>query len=137
MKTILRVLPFIAALGLLAGCASTNTAPERAPLTLDNIVSQVKAGKDAQTVIADIKASGTVFDVSASQYAKLSRDGVPDAVLDFIQQGQMRLAERQGRREGMQDSWLYGRGLGWGYGGVWSPRAYIVHINGRPYIREW
>ena len=69
MKTILRVLPFIAALGLLAGCASTNTAPERAPLTLDNIVSQVKAGKDAQTVIADIKASGTVFDVSASQYA--------------------------------------------------------------------
>lgn len=137
MKRILPALLCSATLVLASSCASVNNVPERPPLTLDHVVSQVKAGKDAQSIIEEIKTSQTVFDVTASQYAKLSRDGVPDAVLDFMQQGQLRMTERQGRRDALADTWLYGRGLGWGYGGIWSPRAYIVYINGKPYLREW
>lgn len=137
MKRILLAFAAIVTLGFVTGCATTPAAPEAKPLTLEQVVALVKAGKDAQAVIEEIKTSNSIFDVTASQYAKLSRDGVPDAVIDFMQRGQLKLAERQGRRDALSDRWLYGSGLGWGYGGIWSPRAYIVYINGRPYLREW
>ena len=125
-----------ASLIMLGGCATLG-GPERQPITLEQIVEMSKAGKDAPTIISDIKTSRTSYDVTASQYAKLSRDGVPDAVLDFMQQGQLKMAERQGRREAYQDNWLYGRGWGWGYGGAWAPRPYVAYIDGRPYVRHW
>jgi hypothetical protein len=121
---------------VIAGCATVG-GPEPQPLTLEQIVALAKQGKDAPSIINDIKASQTTYDVTASQYAKLSRDGVPDAVLDFMQQGQIRMAERQGRREAYNDQWLYGRGWGWGYGALWAPRPYIVYVNGRPYAKQW
>ena len=111
--------------------------PERQPVTLEQIVEMSKAGKDAPTIIGEIKTSRTVYDVTASQYAKLSRDGVPDAVLDFMQQGQLKMAERQGRRDAYEDRWLYGGSLGWAYGGAWAPRPYVVYIDGRAYARHW
>ena len=119
---------------LLGGCATTGGA-EVEPLTLEKIVAMSKEGKDAQAIIVDIKASRNVYDIQASQYAKLSRDGVPDAVLDFMQVGQLKMAERMGRREAYNDAWLFGRSTG--FGGVWSPRPYVVYINGRAYPRNW
>lgn len=135
MKRSLLTIALAASLAL-SGCA-TMQGPELQPLTLEQIVSMAKAGKDAPTIINEIKATQTTYDVTASQYAKLSRDGVPDAVIDFMQQGQLKMAERQGRREAYSDAWLYGRGWGWGYGGLWSPRPYIVYVNGRPYAKQW
>jgi hypothetical protein len=120
----------------LTSCA-TMRGPELQPLTLEQIVTMAKAGKDAPTIINEIKVTQTTYDVTASQYAKLSRDGVPDAVIDFMQQGQLKMAERQGRREAYSDAWLYGRGWGWGYGALWAPRPYIVYVNGRPYAKQW
>ena len=119
---------------LLGGCATIG-GPEVEPLTLEKIVAMSKAGKEAQAIIGDIKASRNIYDIQASQYAKLSRDGVPDAVLDFMQVGQLKMAERLGRREAYNDAWLFGHGIG--YGGVWSPRPYVVYINGRAYVRNW
>ncbi len=124
----------VTSLFLLGGCATIG-APEAEPLTLEKIVEMSKAGKDAQAIIGDIKASRNIYDVQASQYAKLSRDGVPDAVLDFMQVGQLKMAERMGQREAYNDAWLFGRGIG--YGGIWSPRPYVVYINGRAYLRNW
>ncbi len=124
-----------AALLLLSGCASI-TAPPREPVTLEQIVALSKEGKDAASIIAEIKTSRTTYDVMASQYAKLSRDGVADEVIDYMQRGQLKMAERQGRRDAYQDLWLAGR-HGWGYGRIWSPRAYFVYVDGRPYTRYW
>jgi hypothetical protein len=121
---------------LLASCASVNE-PVLQPLTLEQIVAMTKAGKDAPTIINEIKVSKTLYDVTASQYAKLSRDGVPDAVLDYMQQGQMRLATSQARREAYSTAWLYGNGWGWGYGGPWAGRQYLMYVNGRPHTRTW
>lgn len=125
----------IAALLLLAGCASV-ALPEREPITLEQIVAMAKEGKAATAIIQEIKDSRTTYDVMASQYAKLSRDGVPDQVLDFMQYGQLRMAERQGRRNAYSDMWLAGP-YGWGYGGIWAPRPYFVYVNGRPHSRHW
>ncbi len=122
---------------LVTSCATVNNEPVLQPLTLEQIVALAKGGKDAPAIVNEIKVTQTTYDVSASQYAKLSRDGVPDAVLDFMQQGQLRMAERQGRREAYSNAWLYGNGWGWGYGGAWAPRPYLVYVNGRPYSRHW
>ena len=102
MKRSLLASIFTATSLLLSGCA-TMTEPERPPLTLAQIVDMAKQGKDAPAIIGEIKQAHAVYDVTASQYAKLSRDGVPDAVLDFMQQGQIRMAERAGRREARND----------------------------------
>lgn len=121
---------------LISGCA-TMSEPERLPMTLEQVVGLSKDGKDAQTIISEMQASRTMFDITASQYAKLSRDGVPDAVIDFMQNGQLRMAERQGRREGQQDAWFYSRGY-WGYGfSTWAPRPYGVWVNGRYFKRSF
>ncbi len=135
MKRSLLASIFTATSLLISGCA-TVAEPERPPLTLAQIVEMAKAGKDAPTIIGEIKQTHAVYDVTASQYAKLSRDGVPDAVLDFMQQGQIRLAERAGRREARNDLWMYGPG--WiGYGPSWYPRSYFVYVRGRPYAQVW
>jgi hypothetical protein len=119
---------------LLASCASLQE-PMREPMTLESVVALAKEGKDAQAIITQIQTSRTVFDVTASQYAKLSRDGVADAVIDFMQQGQLKMAERMGRRDAMQDAWFWGRGYwGWGYS-TWAPRPYGVWVGGR-YIKR-
>ena len=128
-------LALLATLLALSGCASI-VEPERQPITLEQIVAMTKEGKDAKSIIRDIKESRTTYDVMASQYAKLSRDGVSDEILDFMQHGQLRMAERQGRRSAYDDLWLSSR-YGWGYGGMWTPRAYFVYVNGRPYNRYW
>ena len=128
-------LALVTTLLALSGCASI-VGPERQPITLEQIVAMTKEGKDAKSIIRDIKESRTTYDVMASQYAKLSRDGVPDEILDFMQHGQLRMAERQGRRSAYDDLWLSSR-YGWGYGGMWTPRAYFVYVNGRPYNRYW
>lgn len=119
----------------LSGCAAINL-PDRQPITLEQIVAMAKEGKAAPVIIQEIRDSRTSYDVMASQYAKLSRDGVPDEVIDFMQRGQLRMAERQGRREAYDDLWFSGR-AGWSYGGLWHPRAYFVYVNGRPYTRFW
>jgi hypothetical protein len=126
----------ITAVMSLSACATMN-GPELQPLTLEKIVALAKEGKDAQAIINEIKVTRTTYDVAASQYAKLSRDGVPDAVLDFMQQGQLKMAEREGRREAREDLWLYGRGWGWGYGGAWAPRPYVVYVGGRHFSKSY
>jgi hypothetical protein len=128
-------LAILAGLIIVSGCAVTNL-PERQPVTLEQIVAMAKEGKDAPSIIRDIKESRTTYDVMASQYAKLSRDGVPDEVIDFMQRGQLRMAERQGRRQAYDDLWMSGR-YGWAYGGIWSPRAYFLYTDGRPHTRYW
>ncbi len=125
----------LAALFFLSGCATMN-APERQPVTLEQIVAMSKEGKDAPSIIRTIKESRTSYDVMASQYAKLSRDGVPDEVIDFMQRGQLRMAEHQGRRHAYDDLWMSGR-YGWAYGGMWSPRAYFLFVDGRPHTHYW
>jgi hypothetical protein len=135
-RSLLGIFVFIISVFGLAGCASFGE-PEQEPMPLEKVVALAKEGKDAAAIIKEIQGSHTIFDVTASQYAKLSRDGVPDAVLDFMQNGQLKMAERQGRREALQDAWFYGRGYwGWGYS-TWAPRPYGVWVGSRYHKRNY
>jgi len=129
MKRSVLVSIFAATFLLLSGCA-TVAEPARPPLTLAQIVDLAKQGKDAAAIIGEIQQTRAIYDVTASQYASLSRDGVPDAVLDFMQQGQLRMVERAGRREARDDLWMVGPGW-WGYG------PYPMYMRGRYYPYMW
>lgn len=112
----------------ITGCVSLPAQPEEAPLTLETIVSLAKAGKDAPTIIAEIKKSRSAFDIQASQYIKLAKDGVPEPVLDFMLGEQMKMAQREGRQDHFGSSAFYALN---------GARPYWVLIGGRSYLRYW
>ena len=131
-RSVLALCMTVVSLVVLSGCATMTPAVEDNPLTLDTIVGLAKAGKDSPTIIAEIKKSRSAFDIQASQYVKLAKDGVPEPVLDFMLGEQMKMAQREGRREGRLDS--YGSSAFYGLNGA---RPYWVLIGGRSYLRYW
>jgi hypothetical protein len=90
---------------LLSGCASTGRdvsaegpkidriSPEQlariipppvARLTLDDLVRLAKEGNSAEQIIAQIKATDSMYDLTPSQSVDLSHKGVDAKVLDYI-----------------------------------------------------
>ena len=131
-RSVLVLCMTVATVVLLNGCATLTPAVEENPLTLETIVGLAKAGKDSPTIIAEIKKSRSAFDIQASQYVKLAKDGVPEPVLDFMLGEQMNMAQREGRREGRLDG--YSSSAFYGLNGA---RPYWVLIGGRSYLRYW
>jgi hypothetical protein len=74
-----------------AGCANV---PAMRPVTVDQVIAMSRSGSDASTIIARMQDAGGVYRLSGSQLAALKADGVPDPVLDYMQQTYLR-AERE------------------------------------------
>ena len=68
----------------LAGCAALYTP--RQPMPIAQVVDLSKSGAAPEQVIDRIKAAGTTYALRGSDFAKLKAAGVPDQVLDFLQQ---------------------------------------------------
>ena len=71
---------------ILAGALAAVGAAQSAPkfLTNDDVVSMVKAGQDADTIVGAIQSQGTDFDVSAKALLQLKKSGVPKKVIDAM-----------------------------------------------------
>lgn len=67
----------------LAGCATTPLPP---PPTAAEIVQMAKEGQSADAIIQRIQQSRAVYQLSATQLAQLREQGVPDKVIDYMQQ---------------------------------------------------
>jgi hypothetical protein len=67
---------------LLAGCAGLQRRP---PPTLEQVVEMSQAGKPAEEIIRDLQDTRAVYPLTGSQIARLHDQGVPDAVLDYLQ----------------------------------------------------
>ena len=74
----------------LVACASV---PKTEPVTVEDVVGMSRQGIDARTMIAKMREGGSVYRLSGSKLAALKADGVPDRVLDYMQQTYLR-AER-------------------------------------------
>jgi len=102
----------------LGGCATT--LPRPAAVTVPEIVRMSQAGYPADDIITKMLESGTVYRLSASQLASLKDEGVPDAVINYMQQTYLDAAERD---QELADwtLWIY-EGDGFWYGGqpYWS-----------------
>ncbi len=82
-RTRFPIAAFLAA-ALVAGCA-LNQPQLPPPPTTAEIVQMAKEGDSAETIIARIDALRGVYPLSASEFAKLREQGVPDKVIDHMQ----------------------------------------------------
>jgi outer membrane murein-binding lipoprotein Lpp len=111
----------ITALLVLSGCASTGAQqakvdritpeelakilpPPVATLTLDEIVTDSKAGKTPDEIIAKIKSSNSRYELTTAQTLDLSKQGVDVKVLDYIHKSnesakQNAIADEMNKRE--------------------------------------
>ncbi len=104
----------VAATLVLGGCASLGGGRPQ-PVTAGQVVAMSRAGEPVATIVERMRASGTVYRLSASQLASLHDQGVPDAVLDFMQ-GTYLTAVRQHQELEDWDQWT---GVdGYWYGGL-------------------
>jgi hypothetical protein len=109
----------LAAAAVLSGCATYATRPP-AP-TVSDVVALAQAGAPPEDIIRRMQESRAVYDLSASQLADLRAQGVPSAVIDYMQATQLAYAQQQGYASGA--AWGYGYpGYGpyWGYS-PWRP----------------
>ena len=74
----------IVLLAALAGCAGFEKLPP-AP-TVAEIVELSKSGASADDIIKRIQASRAVYQLAASELAKMREQGVPDKVIDYLHQ---------------------------------------------------
>ena len=79
---ICRNVAFLLCLALLAGCAGS---PRRPPPTLEQVVEMSQAGKPAEEIVRELQDTRAVYPLTGSQIARLHDQGVPDAVLDYLQ----------------------------------------------------
>ena len=68
---------------LLSGCASP---PQKPQVTVDQVVAMAKDGVPADAVIEKMRDSKSVYPLSASKLLELKQEGVPDQVLDYMEQ---------------------------------------------------
>lgn len=69
-------------LALLGGCAGME---RRQPPSLDQVVAMSKAGTPPEEIIRELQDTRAVYPLTGSQIAKLHEQGVPDTVLDYMQ----------------------------------------------------
>ena len=72
-------------LSVFAGCTFPLSNP-RPPVTVPQILEMSEAGVPPDTIVQKMRDSGTVYRLQASQLAQLKERGMPDAVLNYMQQ---------------------------------------------------
>ena len=113
---------------VLASCASSSTyrpvVPQ--PVTVSQIVKMSKEGVPAAEIIGKMRASRTVYRLSASQLARLRDDGVADQVIDYMQHTYLAAVRRSAKFEDWHywhhwgdDFWYGGEAFGWPYYWYW------------------
>ncbi len=69
-------------LALLTGCAGMQRRP---PPSIEQIVELAQAGKPAADIIRELQDTRAVYPLTATQIVRLHEQGVPDTVLDYMQ----------------------------------------------------
>jgi hypothetical protein len=79
---------------LLAACA---TLPTPAPVKVPEVIQLSRAGTPPAQIIQKMRDAGMVYRLNASQIARLQRDGVSDAVLNYMQHTYIEAVRRDQR----------------------------------------
>lgn len=79
----------IAAILLLAACA--HLPP---PVSVDEALAMAKRGDTSDAIIAEMRASRSTYKLTASDIIRLHKEGMPQPVLDYMNQTQIDEAQR-------------------------------------------
>ncbi|MGH8632380.1 MAG: hypothetical protein ACREU7_16650 [Burkholderiales bacterium] len=101
----LLMLLLIAAVLAGTGCAGMQRRP---PPTLEQIVEMSREGVPAEDIIQQLKDTRAVYALSGSQLAKLHDQGVPEPVLDHLQQAYINSVRWQERMYYQDRFWMGG-----------------------------
>ncbi|HVO88058.1 MAG TPA: hypothetical protein VMV45_05920 [Casimicrobiaceae bacterium] len=86
---------------LVAGCATTYEPFSSVPLynrySIDDIVAMAQRGEPSGQIIGKLQASNGFYPLRASDYVILHERGVPNDVLDYLQQSYVRQVRREER----------------------------------------
>lgn len=80
----MRYLAIVLLVTALGGCASLEPLPP--PPTVAEIVEMARSGQSADAIILRVQQSRAVYPLPASELAKMREQGVPDKVIDYLQQ---------------------------------------------------
>ncbi len=128
-KTVMNVGCMVLFVASMAGCATLREVPR--PVRVPEIVELSKGGMPADEIIAKMRASGTVYRMTASQLADLQQQGVAGAVVDYMQQTYIDAVKRDAAYgewrhwSRYHDYWYGGVPYGWPY-----ERVYIIRESG-------
>jgi hypothetical protein len=100
---ILKLVLTLAALNLLSGCAAFGPPPK--PITPQEVVQMAKDGLSSEAIIQKLRESSTVYQLSASDLVKLSKEGVPSEVLDYMQNTYLAAVRDDEARRAMYYRW--------------------------------
>ena len=100
----------------LSACAGLQ---RRTPPTLDQVVQMSQSGMPAEEIVRELKDTRAVYPLSGSQIAKLHDQGVPEAVLDHLQQAYVEHLRWQERAR-MEDRYWHGPCIGCYYRHPWA-----------------
>ena len=100
----LRLSTILVFLLVLSGCATFNSP--RKPMPITELVALSKSGAESSLVIQRIRDSRTTYALRGSDFSKLKAIGVPDPVLDYLQQSFVDNLDLYTRY------WVTGAGLG-------------------------
>ncbi len=75
-----------AALALLLGVGLGGCATHHAPLPIEQVMERGHAGQSPERIIDAVRSSRTTYALRGSDFGKLKSVGVPDPVLDYLQQ---------------------------------------------------
>ena len=78
--------PSIALVLLVALSSCATLYSQRKPMPIDEVVKLSKSGTPPPLIVQRIRESRTTYALRGADFAKLKADGVPDAVLDYLQQ---------------------------------------------------
>lgn len=116
-----RIVPVFTAASLalmLAGCASVPPPP---PVTVPDVIRLSHEGDPPEQIIQRMRDAGMVYRLKASQLARLHQEGVPDAVLDYMQDTYLEAVRNDQRLQDWNRWWLGPDGYFYGgcYYGSW------------------
>ncbi|MBV8658966.1 MAG: hypothetical protein JO142_14165 [Burkholderiales bacterium] len=94
---------------LLAACA--HLPP---PVSVDEALAMSKRGDTPDAIIAEMRASRSSYRLTASDIIRLHEQGMPQPVLDYMNQTQLdEVQRRQQQADWENDRWPPYRGWGW------------------------
>ena len=100
----------------LSACAGLQ---RRAPPTLEQVVEMSRSGTPTEEIIRELQETRAVYPLTGSQIAKLHDDGVPEAVLDHLQQAYVENLRWQ-ERSRLEDRYWRGPCIGCYYYHPWA-----------------
>ena len=103
-------LTFLTCVTLLSGCAALGfKQPE--PVTVGQVIEMSKEGVPAEAIVRKMRDSETVYRLTAAQLAELHDMGIPDPVLDYMQQTYIEAERREQSRDDWGEWDMWGVGL--------------------------